>query len=165
MSLSNSRNTLRSAALIYIIDNSRYVRYLFRLSMTMLVRTSLALLLVVIGAAIFAVVLKASGLTFSPDPEIGPAEFISIILTALAVIIAAVTLLIGALAIYGWIAFEARVTQASETFLEKRFSSEDPRYGRLIEDLKEDVRLQLFLSSKPEQEQENIPNNDNPDAQ
>lgn len=119
-----------------------------------------AITMAIIGASIFAVILKASGLRFAPDPEIGPAEFISIILTALGVIIAAVTLFIGALAVFGWATFETRVTQASEEFLEKRFSPSDSRYNQLLEDLKEDVRLQILTSQNTE-EPENLADDPN----
>lgn len=117
--------------------------------MRQFLQAAAALTLMIIGAAIFAVILKASGLRFAPDAEIGPSQFVSIILTALGVIIAAVTLFIGALAVYGWVTFETRVVQASEEFLDKRFSSSDARYNQLVEDIKEDVRLQILTGQTP----------------
>lgn len=131
----------------------------------MVIRILIAMLLICLGAALFSVAMKASGLSFAPDPDIGPSEFISIILTALGVIIAVVTLLIGVMAIYGWITFETRVTQASQEFLKKRFSPEDPQYAELIAEIKGDVRLQLMLSQKREDQLENMTQTDNPDAE
>jgi len=96
------------------------------------------ILLMLLGAALLLVVVKGSGLTFSPNDRIPPSDFLSIILTALAVMLTAVTVFLGALALIGWATFEARVKQSAESFLENRFSENDPRYIALVEELKRD---------------------------
>jgi hypothetical protein len=127
-----------------------------------------AVLLMLTGALLLVVVVKGSGLTFGPNRAVSESEFVSIILTALGVMLTAVTVFLGALAIIGWATFETRVQQSAdafmrkrfadddpdyqvflngleeklnrnaETFLEKRFSENDPRYTKLVEDLKRD---------------------------
>ena len=109
-----------------------------------------ALLIIVLlatGAALLVVIQAGTGLRLLPNDNISPADFISIILTALGVILAALALFIGGLAIVGWATFEDRLKQNSEEFLSRRFSTEDQRYVNLINDLKEDVRREMDLKN------------------
>lgn len=94
------------------------------------------ILLLLLGAALLVVVVNGSGLSLRASDDLSRADFVSIILTALGVMLTAVTVFLGALAIIGWATFEARVKQSSEAFLERRFSEDDPRYIALVEDLK-----------------------------
>ncbi len=134
--------------------------------MKLVQRAFTAIFLMLVGAMLLVVIVKGSGLTFGPNRSVSEAEFVSIILTALAVMLTAVTVFLGALAIIGWSTFETRVKQSAEafmkvrfadddpeykifmarvesqvninaeTFLEKRFSEGDPRYVQMVEDLK-----------------------------
>ena len=122
-----------------------------------------AVLLLLTGAALMYVIQSGSGLQFLPSDKVSSAEFISIILTALGVILAALALFIGGLAVIGWATFEERLKLHSEEFLKRRFSPEDSRYVDLINDLKEDVRREVELRSKARAEPENISPYD-PDA-
>ena len=113
------------------------------------------IVLLLSGAALMYVIQAGSGLAFMPSDKISPSDFISIILSALGVTLAALALFLGGLAIIGWSAFEDRVKQNSEEFLERRFSATDPRYVELIEELKEDVRRELEISRRQQPQIEN----------
>lgn len=134
--------------------------------MNRLKQGAVAIFWMLVGAVLLVVAVKGSGLTFGPNRHVSEAEFVSIILTALGVMLTAVTVFLGALAIIGWSTFETRVQQSAdafmfkrfadddpdyqkfvrkvesqvnqnaEQFLERRFSEEDPRYAKLVEDLK-----------------------------
>ncbi|WP_332746608.1 hypothetical protein [Sphingomonas sp. ZB1N12] len=110
------------------------------------------IVLMLTGAALLYVLQAGSGLTPSPNDKISSADFISIILTALGVILAALALFLGGLAIIGWSAFESRVKQSSDEFLERRFSTTDIRYVELVQEIKEDVRreIQVARGRKPQ---------------
>jgi len=90
-----------------------------------------------------------------PNDKISPADFISIILTALGVILAALALILGGLAIVGWATFEEKLKQNSDEFLRNRFSPEDQRYVDLINEIKEDVRREIQIKSSIKVEIEN----------
>jgi hypothetical protein len=113
------------------------------------------ILLLLAGAALMFVVKAGSGLNLLPSDRISSADFISIILTALGVILAALALFIGVLAIVGWATFEERLKHHSEEFLRRRFSPEDQRYVDLVNELKEDVRRELELKNPKPDEVEN----------
>lgn len=115
----------------------------------------LIVVLLLTGAASMYVIEAGSGLVLVPDDNISRADFISIILTALGVILAALALMLGGLAIVGWATFEEKLRQNSDEFLRKRFSPEDQRYVDLISDIKEDVRREIQLNSKPKSDVEN----------
>lgn len=115
----------------------------------------LILVLLITGAALMYVIQAGSGLRLLPSDEISSADFISIILTALGVILAAAALFIGGLAIIGWATFEERLRQHSEDFLRRRFSTDDQRYVDLISELKEDVRRELELKKPKAPDLEN----------
>lgn len=84
------------------------------------------------GALLLVVVVKGSGLTFGPNRSVSEAEFVSIILSALGVMLTAVTVFLGALAIIGWSTFETRVQKSAEAFMKMRFGDEDPDYQAFI---------------------------------
>lgn len=119
-----------------------------------------AILLVLTGAALVVVVMQGSGLALQPNEEISRADFLAIILTAVAVILTAITIFLGALAFVGWATFETRVKQSSDAFLEKRFSDDDPRYMRLVNDLKEDVGRRITFEGESPKTPENESNLD-----
>lgn len=112
--------------------------------------------LLLIGAALVVVIQIGSGLSFA-NMTFSSAEFISIILTALGVILAALALFIGVLAVIGWATFESKIKSTSEEFLERRFSTDDLRYGELIAEIKEDVRRQIATTQRHE-----LPENESP---
>jgi hypothetical protein len=121
-----------------------------------LVRNILSsVVLVLTGAALMYVIQAGSNLTLLPSDRITSADFISIILTALGVILAALALFIGGLAIIGWATFEDRLKHNSEEFLKIRFSTDDERYVELIKELKEDVRREMDLKKDVPKEIEN----------
>lgn len=134
--------------------------------MNILKQIAYVFILLVNGAALLFLVVEGSGLSLSPSPNVSGSEFVSIILSALGVVLAAVTVLLGILAIIGWATFESRVEESAKAFLserfrpgseeydevfekikgellnnlessvQKRFSEEDPRFQELVEDLK-----------------------------
>lgn len=107
----------------------------------------LIIVLLLTGASLMYVIEAGSGLRLKPNPDISAADFISIILTALGVILAALALFIGGLAIVGWATFEEKLRQNSDDFLRKRFSPDDQRYVDLITEIKEDVRREIQIRS------------------
>ncbi len=115
----------------------------------------IVMILLLAGAAMMYVIQAGSGLQLLPSDKITSADFISIILTALGVILAALALFIGVLAIIGWATFEDRLKHNSEEFLKRRFSASDQRYVDLINELKEDVRRELELKKPKSNDLEN----------
>lgn len=107
----------------------------------MIKRLGFALALVVAalaGAGLWAVASTGMRLEHAAN-DISYAEFTSIILTALGVLIAVLGLLLGALAIVGWATFQRQVAESSERYLAKQFDDEGQAYRRLVRELKEDV--------------------------
>lgn len=92
-----------------------------------------------IGAVLLVVAVKGSGLTFAPNRNVFESEFVSIILTALGVMLTAVTVFLGALAIIGWSTFETRVQQSADAFMVRRFADEDPDYKAFVSKVEEQV--------------------------
>jgi hypothetical protein len=86
-----------------------------------------------VGSTLLVVTVKGSGLTFGPNRSVSEAEFVSIILSALGVMLTAVTVFLGALAIIGWTTFETRVQQSAEAFMRVRFAEDDPDYKAFME--------------------------------
>jgi hypothetical protein len=84
------------------------------------------------GAVLLVVAVKGAGLSFGPNRNVSESEFVSIILTALGVMLTAVTVFLGALAIIGWSTFETRVQQSAEAFMNRRFADEDPDYQAFV---------------------------------
>ncbi len=111
-----------------------------------------AIILLLLGAALMYAIEAASGLTFTRTQNLTPAEFITIVLSALGVILAAMTLMIGALAIIGWNSIQSRVErkvdESSEDYLKRRFSDDDEEYQQFVEDIKEDVRVRLLAFTR-----------------
>lgn len=115
----------------------------------------LIVVLLLTGAALMYVIEAGSSLSLMPDKDVSHADFISIILTALGVILAALALVLGGLAVVGWATFEEKLRQNSDEFLRKRFSADDQRYVDLINEIKEDVRREIQLTSKASSDIEN----------
>jgi uncharacterized membrane protein len=107
-----------------------------------------AIVLLVLGAALMHILSSGSTFQFAHRDDIGPSEFISIILTALGVILAAMAIMLGALAIVGWSSIQSQVENKadaiSKDFLRERFSDGNPDYLQFVEDLKEDIRARLI---------------------
>lgn len=121
---------------------------ILKVAMSKLLASLLSILLVMLGASLMYVVDAASGLQFAKRGDISASEFTSIILTALGVILAAVTLMLGALAVVGWNSLESRaekkVAETARTYLRKRFSEDDAEYIEFVENIKEDVRIRIL---------------------
>jgi hypothetical protein len=115
-----------------------------------------AIILVLLGAALIVVIQKASGLSPQPADEMTYAEFTSVILTALGVMLAALTLFLGAVALIGWTSFEGLVERNTSEYLEKRFGTQDtPTID--TNQVRETVKQELALtatggSQEPENE-------------
>ncbi|WP_454597088.1 hypothetical protein [Qipengyuania sp. SM2507] len=111
-----------------------------------------SVILLLLGAALMYVIDSASGLQFAKSEEVSSSNFITIVLTALAVILAAMTLMIGALAIIGWNSIQSRVEikvdKASEEYIKRRFSNDNDDYLQFVEDIKEDVRIRLLTFTR-----------------
>jgi hypothetical protein len=123
--------------------------------MKFVTRILAAVVLLLAGPFLWVVLVHGSGLTLHPNDQITRADFLAIILSALGVMLMAITIFLGALAVIGWATFETRVKQASEAFLEKRFSEDDSRYATLVNDLKEDVTRRILKGGRPEYPNEN----------
>lgn len=130
----------------------------------------IAIILILLGGALMYVIDAGSHLRWMKSDAIGPADFISIILTALGVILAAMTLILGLLAVVGWTSIqttvERKVEAISKDHLKSRFGDEDKEYLQFVEDIKEDIRLRMlpFVQEiQRELKDENLQNVD-PDA-
>jgi len=128
--------------------------------MKLFLRILCGLVLLLAGAALLVVIGKGSGLELVPNEQISRADYLSIILTSLAVMLTTLTIFLGVLAIFGWATFETRVKQSSESFLDKRFSENDPRYLKLVNELKKDVRSRIKLDAESPSTLENESNAD-----
>lgn len=115
--------------------------------------------LLVVGAALAVLIQKASGLDPTPSKSMSYAEFISVILTALGVILAALTIFLGAIAFIGWASFEALVQRKARDYLVDRFGAQDPSVNRDTNELKETIRREIELHSKKSEE---LPENISP---
>ncbi len=102
----------------------------------------------VCGAAIAYVMWAGSNLRMEPNPNISEAEFIAIILTALGVILAALAIFLGGMALVSWRTFDDRVKAHAEDFLDKRFSPSDQRYADLVDMLRDDARREGQLAKR-----------------
>lgn len=109
-----------------------------------------AVLLMLTGAFLLVVVVKGSGLTFGPNRAVTESEFVSIILTALGVMLTAVTVFLGALAIIGWATFETRVQQSADAFMNRRFADDDPDYQAFLKKVEDKVNsnAEQFLENR-----------------
>lgn len=117
-----------------------------------------AILFVLLGAALIVVIQKASGLSPQPAKEMTYAEFTSVILSALGVMLTALTLFLGAVALIGWTSFEGLVERNTSEYLEKRFGTKDtPTIDANA--IRETVRQELALTT-PSGSQE--PENESP---
>lgn len=112
--------------------------------------------LLLLGAALAYVIWSGSNLKLAPNPNIGSADFVAIILTALGVILAALAIFLGGMALVSWKMFDDRVKTHAEAFLEKRFSPSDQRYADLVETLRDDARREAQLAKKDQKEIENL---------
>jgi hypothetical protein len=117
--------------------------------MKLVLQTLGAFVLLLGGAALLVVIGQGTGLQLAPNDAVSRADFLGIILSALAVMLTAVTIFLGVLALFGWVTFESRVKQSSEAFLDRRFSDEDPRYKQLVEDIKADVIRKTLEGDRP----------------
>lgn len=100
------------------------------------------------------VIEAGSSLKFLPSDTISPADFISIILTALGVILAAMAIMLGLVAVVGWSSIrtmiESRSDEVSRDYLKNRFSDKNEQYLQFVEDVKEDVRIRILPLSRQE---------------
>ncbi len=119
------------------------------------------LLVVALGAILLLVVQQAAHLPPS-NGTISYADFLAIILSALGVMLTALTIFLGVLAFVGWTTFESKMKSSSEEFLEKRFSPVDPRYAELVEEIKEDVRREVRIAEVNERQAKENLENENP---
>ena len=118
--------------------------------MSFIKQAFMVLFWMLIGAILLVVVVKGSGLTFGPNRSVSEAEFVSIILTALGVMLTAVTVFLGALAIIGWATFETRVQQSANAFMNKRFADDDPDYKAFLKKVEDKVNenAEKFLETR-----------------
>jgi hypothetical protein len=115
--------------------------------------------LLLLGAALAVLIQKASGLDPTPSESMSYAEFTSVILTALGVILAALTIFLGAIAFIGWSSFEALVQRKAREYLTDKFGADDPVTSRDMAELEETIRRELGMQSNRNQE---LPENVSP---
>ncbi|WP_170004569.1 hypothetical protein [Pseudopontixanthobacter vadosimaris] len=109
----------------------------------------------IVGASLAYLLWAGSNLRMEPNPNISGADFVAIILTALGVILAALAIFLGGMALVGWKTFDDRVRTHAEEFLEKRFSPSDQRYADLVETLRDDARREAQLAKNAKKDIEN----------
>jgi hypothetical protein len=111
-----------------------------------------------LGAAIAYVVWAGSNLRLEPNPNISSADLLAIILTALGVILAAIAVFLGGMALVSWRYFDERVGNQVEDYLNK-FVKPTERY-EAIEELLRDHREKTKKLAEAEKELENLSNFD-----
>jgi hypothetical protein len=125
-------------------------------AMQILVSLAKAIFLLILGAVLAYILWAGSNLRLEPNPNITYVDFISITLTALGTILAALAIFLGGMALVSWRTFDNRVKYHAEEFLEKRFSPSDQRYADLVETLRDDARREAQIANGTGKEIENF---------
>lgn len=98
----------------------------------------------VFGAAALSLVLWSTGVRASMRAELSQVEVVTIVLGALGVMIAILTLFLGVLAFYGWATFRSIIEERFDEAMRRRFDPGDDEYQLLLTKVIEDAKsLQL----------------------
>lgn len=108
------------------------------------------------GAGLLIVAQSAAGLQ-PPHDSVTTADFLGIILSALGVMVAILTLFLGVLAIFGWTAFRTIIEDKFEDLFRRRFDANNPAYGALVDQLVEDARARNAAEAIANQPSANDP--------
>lgn len=108
------------------------------------------LLAFVLGAAVLSLVLWSTGVRGSIREELSQIDVVTIVLGALGVMIAILTLFLAVLAVYGWAAFRSIIEERFDATMRERFDPAKDEYKALLTKVIEDARsLQLTNQSDP----------------
>ena len=102
-----------------------------------------------VGVWLLFFVLRGSGLKLKPSDGLSYGDFISLMLTSLAVMLAVLTVFLAVLAILGWASFRSLIEDAIKRYLISRFGDGhdgDP-LSKKDRDLLESLRLERLNSS------------------
>jgi hypothetical protein len=112
----------------------------------------------VVGAALSVIMFSEHDIGITVNADLEYSDFVSIILTALAVILAALAAFLGAMALYSWRNFDTRVKSQVEDYLNE-FVKPTDRY-EAVKDLIDDHWEKTKKLAEAEKELENLSNFD-----
>ncbi len=108
------------------------------------------MLILAIGASLLLIVQHAAHLP-SPDNQMTYADFITIILTALGVMLTALTIFLGVLAVVGWTSIESKLRDHSMSYFKDELSSNGSLRAEL-EELFTEIAYEGIESYKSQQQ-------------
>lgn len=115
----------------------------------------------VLGAAAFALVLWSAGVQAAVRSELSSVDVVTIILGALGVMIAILTLFLGVLAIYGWATFRSIIEERFDEAMRQRFDPSKDEYKSLLTKVIEDAKS-FQVTSAVQSEVPDLPVDDQP---
>jgi len=115
----------------------------------------------VLGAAAFALVLWSTGVQATVRADLTSVDVVTIVLGALGVMIAILTLFLGVLAIYGWATFRSIIEERFDEAVRQRFDPSKDEYKSLLTKVIEDAKS-LQVTSAAQSDVPDLPTNDKP---
>lgn len=109
------------------------------------------LMLVFALGAILLLIVQYSAQLPPPDKDMTYSDFISVILTALGVMLTALTIFLGVLAVVGWTSIESKLRDHSISYFKDQLSSEGPLRAEL-EELFTEIAYEGIESYKSQQQ-------------
>jgi hypothetical protein len=104
-----------------------------------------------IGAAALALVHWSTGVQPSVKAELSQVDVVTIVLGALGVMIAILTLFLAVLALYGWATFRSIIEERFDEAMRQRFDPSKDEYQSLLTKIIEDAKsIQLTKESSTE---------------
>ena len=107
-------------------------------------RAVLAIAFSGVGAFLWELAIYGSQRSNASAVKLSYADLVVITLTALAVMLAAVTLFLAIAAVVGWTAFESQVAKSATNYLDKQFGDGGLRYNALAAEITKRVVDQTY---------------------
>lgn len=105
----------------------------------------------VLGAAALSLVIWSTGVRASMRADLSQADVVTIVLGALGVMVAILTLFLAVLAFYGWATFRSIIEERFDEAMRQRFDPAKDEYQVLLTKIIEDAKsLQLTKEGTPE---------------
>ncbi|MFN2474305.1 MAG: hypothetical protein ABR588_10370 [Sphingomicrobium sp.] len=105
----------------------------------------------VLGAAAFCLILWTGGVRPVVRQELSSIDIVTMVLGALGVMVAILTLFLGVLALFGWTAFRSIIEERFDHKMRERFNPANDEYKELLKNVVEDAKsIQLTKSSQTE---------------
>jgi len=105
----------------------------------------------VLGAAALSLLLWSTGVRASMRAELSQVDVVTIVLGALGVMVAILTLFLAVLAFYGWATFRSIIEERFDEAMRRRFNPAEDEYQSLLTRFLEDAKsLQLTKEADTE---------------